>query len=228
MSVNMTTWQPEIYTSIVGVPTPGLIHAVRNTARQFCLETQLWTLELTRISVVANQNNYTITIPAAQYAELIVIDNVKYKQNGLDDDQFKDLDPISEETMDKDERENDAWKYETAPTPTKFWMEPDDDTTLYLYRKPTLASTSGLLVRVILMPSKTATVVPDFVYYKHEPTITKGTLAELYAMKTMPWYDPNLAGAWAAAFKAGIADAKMMKQTGLTNRPLSVRMRSFV
>jgi len=228
MSVAMTTWKAEVYPHLVGVPTPGLVNAVRNASREFCKETQLWTYELARISILANDNDYTITIPADQYGELVVIDNVKYKVDGADDDQFKNLDPISENQMDVDDEQSDAWKYQTGSSPTKFWMEPDDDATLYLHPIPTVASASGLLVRVFLKPTKTATVVPDFIYYKHEPAITQGALAELFAMKAMPWYDPNLANAWGASFRSSIANARNTKASGLTNRPLTVRMRSFV
>lgn len=237
MSVNMTSWQPEIYTHLVGVPTPGLIHVVRNAARKFCEDTQLWTLKLDRISVLADTNNYAITIPGAQSAELIAIDNVKYKQDGEDDDQFVTLDPISENQMDLEAtgvnvgggyRPTQSWVFQTSPTPSAYYMLPQDPATMYLWKTPDTASASGLLVRVFLRPLKTSTAVPDFIYTNHEAAITQGALAELFAQKAMPWYDPALAGAWAEGFATSLSNARNIKVTGLTNRPIQVRLRQFV
>ncbi len=232
MSVQMTQWAQDVYAGILGVPEPAVIDGVRNAAREFCKRTLLWTFELDRISVVASQSNYTLSVPSNQYGEIILVDDAKYKQNGQDDDQFVHLDPISENEMDLDEwRSNTSrggWKYQTAATPSKFWLDPDDRTILYLYRTPTEASTQGLLVRVCLKPTKAAEVVPDFLYYQHYETILAGAFSDLYGRRQMPWFDAQEAGVHGAAFAMRTNNAKTIKWSGLGKKPMRARMRQFV
>lgn len=228
MTVNIEQWENEIYPHITGVPYPAILDAVRDSAREFCVQTQLWTYTLERIDVVADANEIAVTIPALQYGELIKIDSVKYKPDGEDDDQFRNLVAISENQMDLNDSVSPAWKFQTSPTPSKYWMEPDDDSKLYLNKIPTEDSTSGLLLRVFLKPALTTDVLPDFIYYKHKDAITDGALSELLNKKAMPWYDLQDSGVRGMLFANAWSDAKNLKTTGLTNRKLSVRMRDFV
>jgi len=226
MATSLTSWAPYILPQITGCPFPALERAVRDAAIGFCEETLLWTYDLTRISVVANQANYTLTVPTNVYGEIISIDDVKYKQNGLDDDQFVTLTPISQNQMDL--HENGAWKFLTAATPSNYYIEEDDTATLYLWKKPTEASTSGLLVRANLRPTDTCTTVQDFLYSTFSRVIADGALADLFAMRAMPWYDVVEAVRREMKFREGVAGARMKKATGATKRPLRVKMRAGI
>jgi hypothetical protein len=220
---DLTEWWAEVAPDIAGVPMPAVQNAVRNATIEFCKVTLLWTYTLTRITVAANTQSYTLTIPEAQYGEIISTDDVKYKQDGLDDDQFVTLDPISENQ--EDLHSSGSWKFTTSTTPSGYWL--DKDKTLYLYRTPTVASTSGLLVTVNLRPTRSTTVVQAFIYNDHYETIGNGAKADLFARKAMPWYDPNLAMAHRTLFQNAINDAKFTKVTGYTKRQSRARMQNF-
>jgi hypothetical protein len=232
MAQALTLWAQEVYSHIMGVPEPAIQDAGVNAARQFCEKTLLWTTELDRISVVADQRAYTITIPPALNGELVEVGNVRYKQNAQTDDQFVPLDPITEVAMDLDQYQYNtsrgAWKFQTAETPRAHYMDPALPTTMYLWRIPTVASTEGLLVRVCLKPTKTATSVADFLYTLHYDAILLGILAELYGRNTMPWADPRKQTEHTLAFLAAINAAKTRKWAGMNKRPMRVRVRPFV
>jgi hypothetical protein len=112
----MTAWKNDVYPVLL-CPEPSLIEAVRSAARDFCNETHLWILALDRISVVANTQAYALAMPTAwlTLAEIVIVDNVKYKQTGDTDDQFVTLDPVSENQ--KDLHDSGNWKFRTALHP---------------------------------------------------------------------------------------------------------------
>jgi hypothetical protein len=185
----------------------------------------LWTYDLARINVAADTANYSLSIPGGENGEIISIDDVKYKQDGLDDDQFTTLTPASQNQMDL--HDNGSWKFITSTTPSSYWVEEDDPSTLYLWRIPTVASASGLLVRVNLRPIRTTITLEDFLFNKYVKEIRDGALSDLFGMKAMPWYDPGESMNRDAKFKSGIANAIITKFTGATKRPLRVKPRDM-
>jgi len=218
----LTLWWEEVAPDVAGVNMPAVVSAVRNACIKFCAETFLWTADLTRINVEANTQSYTLTAPSDSV--IIGVDDVKYKQNGADDDQFVTLDPISE--TQKNLHDTGSWKYRTSPTPSGYFV--DKDKNLLLYRIPTVASTSGLLVKVNLKPDRACTTVDEFLYNDHFETIGHGAKADLFLRRAMPWFDGNLALVHRALFTNAINNAKPLKTTGYTKRPMRVRMRDFV
>ena len=226
MSTNITEWAAEIDPAIPGLPEPALVRAVRSAAQIFCQQTRLWTLDLARIDVVADTQNYTLTVPAAQYGQIVVVDQAKYKSDDADDDEFRNLEPVSKAS--EDFAGFGSWPYMEATEPTHFGCEEETPTTLSLYPIPTEDSDSGLLVRVALKPTQAALVLPDFLYNMHLETIAAGALSKLFWTKGMPWYDANEGQKNAVLFRAAMNSAKWKKFTGATNRQLRVKMRKFV
>lgn len=223
MTTALTAWRTEL--PIPGLPDAALKNAVRASARIFCKETLLWIYDLARISVLANTQSYTLTVPADQFGRLIMVDSVKYKINGAADDQFRRLDPI---TSAPENALSGNWKFKTSTQPSCYDVEEAAPTTLILVPIPTLASASGLLVSVCLRPTETAEVLPDFLYNQYIDEIALGALSYLYGIKGMPWYDPNEALRNGRAFRTACNSAKYKRFTGATNRPMQVRMRRFV
>lgn len=218
----LTLWWEEVAPDIPGVPMPAVVNGVRDACIKFCEETLLWNEDLTRIDVEVDTQSYALTAPSDSV--IISVDDVKYKLDGLDDDQFSTLDPISENQ--KNLHDSGSWSYRTSTTPSGYWV--DKDKTLFLYNTPTLASTLGLLVKVNLKPTRSCTVVEEFLYNDHFEAIGNGAKTNLFARKAMPWYDGQLALVHRGLFKNAINDAKALKITGYTKRPMSVKMRDFV
>lgn len=225
MSTSLTAWAPEVDPSIPGLPEPALKRAVRAAVMQFCMETRLWTLALARISVEEDVADYTLTVPAAQYGQIIVVEDVKYKIDGSDDDQFRRLNPIATAP---ENLITGNWQYLESSEPNYFDVEEGANTTLKLVPIPTNDSAEGLLVKVCLKPTLAAEVVPDFIYNQHLLTIAHGAMGYLFGIKGMPWYDPNEANYNRIEFRKMINSAKWRKFQGATNRPLSIRMRRWV
>ena len=224
MATNLSSWESQILPDVTGVPYPAIEKAVRKACIDFCEQTLLWTYTLDRITVAANTQSYTLTIPEAQYGEIISVDDVKYKQDGLDDDQFVTLAPISKNQ--KDLHDTGSWSFRTSATPSGYWIDKDKD--ILLYNIPTEASTEGLLVRCNMRPTKTCTTVEDFLYNDHFETIGAGAKGKLFGHKGQSWYDPNLAGTFGSIFRIDINEAKKVKIIGYTKRPLKVRMREWL
>lgn len=224
MASVFSLWEPEILPDIPTVPRPALENAVRNACIDFCERTHLWTQDLDRIDVEADTREYALTEPSG--AEIILIDDVKYKQDGADDDQFTTLAPVSENQ--KNLQDSGSWKYRDSASPSGYYALPDNPTEILLYNIPTVASAEGLLVKVVLRPSRDCTTVQDFIYKSHFKTIGLGAKADLFARKGQAWHDPNMAMGFENRFINACNDAMVLKMTGATKRETRVQMRQFV
>jgi len=225
MATLLTAWSPEILTQVVGVPAPGIKYAVRNAAIKFCEETFLWTIALDRISIVADTKTYDLALPVSQDGQIINIDNVKYKEDGQDDDQFRRLDPISE--TQRDLIASGSWSFLSSPNPNAYYSDYLNKQ-LNFYQIPTAASAEGLLVKVNVRPEIDCDDLPDFLYRDYRQQIKDGALGFLFGSKAMPWYDIEKSMYHGALFKDAYADGKQDKITGPTKRPMQVRMRNWI
>jgi hypothetical protein len=225
MATNISDWYQNVLNYIPGLPYPALIDAGRKISRRFCKETWLWKNTLDLIDVVEDTSAYTLTIPAALYAELEAVpdDGVRYKQDGLDEELFNNLTCTSEDELDA---LYPNWRYKTHPTPSMFYVDNVNKNVNLVYT-PEDASTEGLEVSVILKPSRTSTVVPDFLYDDYEEVIQAGMLSELFNRSSEQWYDPVKAGQHEVMFRNGVNDGKIKRFTGKTNKPTNIKMRFF-
>ena len=225
MATLLTAWTPEILTQVVGVPAPGIKFAVRKAAIKFCEETLLWTTTLDRISIVADIGTYDLALPVSQDGEIINIDNVKFKENGKADDQFRRLDPISETQQDL--IDSGSWSFLSAPNPNNYYSD-FLNKQINFYQIPSAASVEGLLVKVNVRPDIDCEDLPDFLYKDYLEKIKHGALESLFGSKAMPWYDIEKSMYHGAMFKDAYADGKQDRITGPTKRPMSVRMRNWL
>lgn len=168
-----------------------LLRAQRKTVIDWCRWVHPWKETLTAINAVAETQAYALTpgTTYCDYPEIIGLDGCKYKESGADDDQYFDLDVKSREWLDTYDK---SWVHrDSAPVPNRcFWNELDGK--LYLIDKPSAASTSGILPRVILAPSLTATTIPPFIIAKYANELTYGIAATLMRMTNKRWSNPEL------------------------------------
>jgi len=225
MSTNLTKWAPEIASNISDIPTPLWRAAIRGAAIEFCELTWMWLYTFDAMNVEANTQVYELTVPADEYGEIISLDNMKYKQDGEDDDQYSTLEPISEIQMDANSSGN--WRFITAPSPSAYFGNSNDKTKFALYPIPTDDSDEGLIVRVNLRPTAGCDTLEDFLYTEHRETIAYGALASLFGRKNMPWYDPQEAQQNYLKFRNACDNAKSARLTGPTNSRGPVKMAFF-
>jgi hypothetical protein len=221
---NLTDWKPEILPDIPLASDPALIVGVRNAVREFCEKTHLWIYTLDRFDVVANQAEYPLIIPANLNAELVAVENVKYKQDGFDDDQFVKLNPLSERQQDNEDYAN--WPFRTAPQP-RFFLVDIPNHIMRLVEIPTEGSTQGLLVKTSIKPSLLATTVPDFLRDDYKDVIGDGAKADLFGRPGTPWAAATLAAAFKAKFDSGIGQGNYDQYTGHTNRKMRARYQEW-
>lgn len=221
---NLSSWESLLSMTIDKVPSGEAINAARDACIRFCEETHLWTVTLDAIDIVADTQDYDLSIPDTSTLIAVPKDGVYFKEDGEDDDQYANLVCISEEKTNRDE--NYAWKYDEAPNPAKFWVD-NIDKQLHLRPIPTDGSTDGLLVTVILKPIITATTVPDFLYDDYRREIASGALSYLFRMKHQPFFDMTQYAFHEGIFLNACGDAKITKLTGATNVQLSLKIPFF-
>jgi len=226
-TVAISNWATDILPKVPGVPWPGFISAVRSAAEEFCKQTLLHSVWLDRISIVASTAEYALSLPAGHtHLRIWNIDQCFFKENGADDDQFAPLDPASEQELER--VENASWRFATGPSPQEY-LVPEYKPTYIRFRPiPTLASASGILIRVNVVPIDTATTLEDWLYHRWSAEIAAGALTDLYSHKAAPYYDPQLASAWDKVFRDGIANAKLKKISGKTKRPTKTNFANAV
>ena len=185
---NFSDWRTEVakYVKFASTYNADVDAEVKEIVRDFCRDTGIWKITLDRITTVADTETYTLTIPTTNgKSETVYVDNVKYKENGAEDTQFRTLEPFTRE--ERDNHENGAWSFHTGSEPYKFYSNVDRQ--LILYPIPENGSTLGLLVRVTVKPTDDATKCPDFIYIDYKQDIAIGAAKNLMLMPNKPWSD---------------------------------------
>lgn len=191
-NANVTDWDTVVsyYAKDATNESTVLAEAIVATIRDFCRFTHLWKQNLEDISVVADTARYTLTLPTTygDKAEIAVVNSVKFKQDGMDDDQYYPLTPTSRTYLDSYDT---SWEFRESPE-ARRWFYDHITEELVLVDIPTIKSDDGLLVRVGLMPDITATTVPSFLLEKYKYAIAHGAAGYLMRMSNKRWHNREL------------------------------------
>lgn len=225
MTEAISSWLSKVTPYVANLAYPAFLDAVRDAAIEFCEGTEVWKADLDRIDVVDTEQTVDLAVPDALYGEIVGIQNVKYKVDGADDDQFRNLTPYSETQQDLDSY--GGWKFQTSTQPNGYYLG-EDKTTLYFFQIPGEDSDEGLLVKAILKPDKTCVTLPDLLWDNWSEAIAHGAKASLLAQNAQPWFNPQMAGAWGSMFEKKIAEGKNVRYHGYNARPSRVKMREWV
>ena len=198
------------------------------TIRDFCKETWCWRIVLTAIDVVEDDFDYTLTMPDTDgKSELHMIDWVKYKEDGADDDQYSYVRPINIETEEvlSSTGISAGYVYGDGSALDVFWVDPDDTLQVRPIPNSVCAGTGNMLVKAIAMPDFTATKVPDFIYNDWLELISWGTAARIMRMAAKKWYNPQLAEYYSKQYeKDRDSEAKQQRWYGKNRTPGYVRI----
>lgn len=192
-----------------------LLRAEVFVLRDFCEWTHLWKETLTRITVVANTASYTLTAPTnyGDSVEILGLDDVQYKEDGEDDDQFFNLTIRSREWLDEYDK---RWEHRTSPNPRIAFYDHLDGK-IYLVDKPTSGSTSGLLVRCWLMPATDATTAPAFLFNKYSEKLAIGVAGAMCRMTNQRWSNPKLGDYFWNLYLSHRENAQQQQDTGFAD-----------
>lgn len=196
MSESVATWLKDFLPR-----TPGAVRAVAkreliNAAREFFRESAVWLHIDEDIDFVAGTYTYTATPPDAN-SEIVQIYSVE--RNGLPL-QFKVERPLGE-------RETGTPLYWTADKANfTLWPTPvEDDTTV--------------IVRSILIPTASTSVLPDMAASKYYEGILDGALARMYGHPAKPYSNPQYATYHLNRFRNAIGVAAGERKTGGISGP---------
>lgn len=195
--------------------TSILNRAILSTARVFCRQSHLWKETLPDITVVADTAGYTLTAPTnyGDAVEIDGLDEVQYKEDGMDDDQYAPLTIKSREYLDAYEKN---WEWRTAPQPEACFYDHLDGK-IYLTPTPDTGSTDGLVVRLWLMPHYTATEIPPFLFTKYIDQLARGTAGRMMQMTNQRWSNPELGDAYWHKFLRDCQNAQRDQDRGFAD-----------
>jgi len=225
MSVNITEIVPDVFIQLeanVGCPKSKVEHAIVIAVRRLCFKTLCWFKTLDKISIVAGTQGYALS---STDGDIISVNTVKYKQDGLDDDRFTQVSPTTE--IYKDTNSLGGWNFVTGQIPNEYYIS-NGGTQINLLPIPTVASDEGLLVKVYIRPLLTATAIEDFIYNKYRDVIVNGAISKLLKENGTPWTNIEVGLLKEREFRSQCDDIIGENTKGYTNRPLSVRFRRQV
>lgn len=182
--------------------TPGLHRGVatrelRLAMREFFMQSFCWRETLDPVAAVAAQEQYTATPSDPTNTEVFDIKGVEYVGVPLRVTTERPPGTLPTGTP--------TWFYVLPPNAFKIWPVPSE----------TVAD--ALRVRVVLMPTITATTVPDWVFQRFYDALLDGALGRLYAHPAKAY--SNMVGAQyhLNRFRDAIGQASADAKTGFAN-----------
>ena len=209
--------------------TAFIDNQILKTLRDFCSETWIWRETLTAIDVVDAEDEYTLApgVTNCDVPKVHMVDWVKYKEDGNDDDQYVFLTPwnIETEEVSGSTGINAGYVFTEATAPQVFYVEPDETLVIKPIPDDEAAGTANMLVKCILTPALTATTAPTHIYNNWLEVIGQGVAARVMAMAGKKWYNPSLANYYRDQYLRSRNDeARAQRWQGKTRVKTHVRM----
>lgn len=192
MSVSISIWLRDVLPR-----TPGIVRAVarrefNNTAREFYRQSTAWREVCESVYFDSGDFQYTV-VPQSSDSEVIQVTSVEV--NGI---------PLTAKTErplgDRGSGTPTIW-YPTGLATIEIWPTPEmyDD---------------EVRVRAILIPTETATTLPDIAAGKHYEALLDGLLGRLYGHPSKPYSNPSLATYHLNRFRNAIGEAAAEQKQG--------------
>lgn len=175
---------------------PAAQSAIRKSAIRFCEETTAWRSRVANVGIGIGQALTPIPVP-----EGAIVQEVRYVDfmSGV-------MDPDSAENRRAHGIRDEA---QTGPVPRVWGTDIDDegDVALRLLPRLEVAIPSALTLRLYLMPSHTATQLPDFFLTRFGEVIGNGAVSILHTSNE-EWAIPAKATEFDGYFRAGCLAAR--------------------
>jgi len=208
--VNINAFFSRLIPHVMGCPEPLAEQAVRDAAIEFCSLTQAVIETLDPITVPAGFDSIELDLPTGTVIDQVL--QVWFNEQALQ------AVPIGQVTG----------IYLPDGNPKEYaGVDIDETFNLRLFPAPDRLVRNGLVVRVALRPSRTATQVHDILYQRYADAIVHAAAARLMAIPDQPFTNEQKAVMFerAARSKANIARADALQ--GRVKSSLSVQMRAF-
>lgn len=192
MSVSISVWLKDILPR-----TPGIVRAVArreliNAAREFYRQSGAWREVLENTYFDDGDYQYTV-VPSNSESEVIQVTSVEVNGSLLT--------AVTERPVgDRQDGTPTQW-FPTGLNTLEIWPTPEqyDD---------------EVRIRVILIPTESATTFPDAAYAKYYEALLDGVLGKLYGHPAKPYSNPSLAEYHLRRFRNAIGEAVAEQKGG--------------
>ena len=212
MATDYEDYIPYILPEVIACPSPSIMDAVRSAAIEFCEQTHLWRNTSEATDITEGVSEYSFTPPDGAKVVTVVYAEISSTQ----------LVATSVTTLDE---QYSGWRTLTESVPSRFFVK--EEGIITLVGEPSEDITGGLIVDVILKPSRASTSAPDFLFEDWVEVIAEGALARLQGVPGKLWSDRREADRHRSSFERGMIRAKTRALKGGTNAPLEIKPRSF-
>jgi hypothetical protein len=191
-------------------PEPTLVHAYREAARKFCVESH-WLRRETPVLTEADVPQYDLVETGMDdpLLEIIGVRVITIAGTGMASRRINPSDPM-------------GWDPSTEPgAPVTWCYIPEQLVNLF----PTPDAVYTLTVTLEVQPLVDAESLPDDLLRKWDRALSQGALAYLYDLHGQPWYNPQLARKNELLFQAAINNAKADVQRAYNTGTVMARIR---
>ena len=209
--MNVTQALPKIAQIVRGCPTPTLIRAYVDAARDFCGQARWLRDTLAPFNTAAGTAGYTLT-PTDDDTEIIGVRQIRAETTT---GEVWDV-----RTLDETQRNLNA-----GPNPPRTYAY-GPESAISLYYTPD--GVYSLTVTAQVQPIGSATTVPDELDRKWGRVIQAGALAYLLDVPGQQWTNPARGQLYRREFQAGINNAKADEQRGYNTGSVRAKRRLFV
>lgn len=203
---------PFVIPELPGAPEPLVEHYIRQTAIEFCEESQTLQVDIDPVNIVATTGTYSLVAPAAY---TFGGDPVMIKWAWVNGQQIY---PASQEELNK---LTEKWSTKTASFVSNYTQLTQDTVTLFPI--PDFSSTGGFTAKIALRPSLAATGLPDWHMNKYIQEIATGTKAAMMGMVGKSWSNTEGEQKYAALFASRMTKATVEGQRSFTRTTQTVR-----
>lgn len=198
---------PQVQVLLPGCPEALVLDTFKATGRSFCLETEAWIEQLALISLVASQAAYSL-VPSFE-AEIKRIESVRMGTTAS---------PPTEDTT------------VTSPEGYDLTLSSTGIQNVLTFRTshvPATAQTSGLMVKVVLVPRLDCVELPAWFMERWAEALVAGTLADLMAMPKKAWTNFALVGKYQATLQTHVSRARFETLRKYKNKSLVITPAQF-
>lgn len=213
VQTDLLNFVPSVLLEAPSCPESVALKAVRDICIDFCDHTNFWQHELDPITAVEKVAEYEIyDIPVGTVLASIVSMT------------FKGL-PVYPRTREILDETIPNWRDRYSTQPGYFMVPQLGYFTLVPY--PSMTLVDAINVRVALKPSRAAVKVYDRIYEDYLDDIANGALGRLFAMKSKPWADLELADHYTSMYELERGNAKISVHKGHTQLSATVKPRTL-
>lgn len=214
ITVGFEEFLPEVTQFMPDVPEHIAINAIKNAAIEFCEKTRYWQIDVPPISVINGQKNYVIETPADTKMVGMV---VAYYNTNL-------LIPKGPDELARIYRMGDWQQVQGSPQYITQIIKPEVILVPYPYED----AADALSMRVAIAPTRASSEISSEIYENFLMVIANGARAILYNTPGQPYFDRGAAKECQIYFRAGIANARIAIDKGLTRSSTRAEFQRFV